>query len=267
MASTSSWCGGCFRGPVLEQDSACCAFCPAHPPAQPSPTSVLQANYVNNVLGMKQEITPVTIAKRVVQGAAPPVALSTWPRGGSRGQPGLTSQVTQGSEEAVEAWDTHGRTWLAKAFGRQAGMYSCSHTAGAWDRSQGHWQGLSKGTHLPLNDQGCHSLSQPLTQPSHPPSHPSSSQGADSIQDRAEETCLVVGELGCGNGTWIGRDGPLTSATLGWAKQEHGWHGASKSPYGFQEVPSVLWTGSRGGRGAHGHNRACQKPLLTSRPG
>lgn len=247
VASTSTWCGGCFRGPVLEQDSACCAFCLPPPPAQPSPPSGFQANYVNNVLGMKQEITPVTTAKGVVQGAAPPVALSTWPRGGSRGQPGLTSQVTQGSEEAGEAWDTHGRTWLARAFGRQARVCSCSHMAGAWGRSPGPWQGLSEGAHLPLNDQGCHSLSQPLTWPSHPPSHPSSSQGAGSIQDRAEETCLAVGELGCGNSTWIGRDGPLTLATLSWAKQEHGRHGASRSPYGFQEVPSVLWTGSRGG--------------------
>lgn len=64
----------------------------------------------------------------------------------------------------------------------------------------------------------CHSLS--LSQPTKPGVGLAGSEAE--IQDRAEENCPAVGGLGKGDGTEIGRDGPLTSVTLGWARWKDG---------------------------------------------
>lgn len=67
----------------------------------------------------------------------------------------------------------------------------------------------------------CHSLS--LSQPTKPGVGVAGSEAE--IQDRAEENCPAVwggGGLEWVDGTQIGRDGPLTSVTLGWARWEDG---------------------------------------------
>lgn len=53
---------------------------------------------------------------------------------------------------------------------------------------------------------------------------------------------------GQGDCPWTGRDQLPALATLGRARQGDGWRVASRSPSGFQAVPCVPRTGSRGGR-------------------
>lgn len=66
VASTSTWCGGCFRGPVLEPDSTrCTCHLPPHPGHQPL------SELLNYVLDTEQEITPVPTAVGWLPGAAP----------------------------------------------------------------------------------------------------------------------------------------------------------------------------------------------------
>ena len=81
------------------------------------------------------------------------------PREGARSQPRLTSLVTQGSEEAGKAWDTHeegpGCPGLPT---HQVGCFVVLMKNGHGEEGQGLLQGLSEGT--------------PPTQPGLPPQAP-----------------------------------------------------------------------------------------------
>lgn len=81
MASTSTWCGGCFRDPVLEQVEATHGTCHPTPP-RPSPSHQPPRSTPYPTQHKKQ---PSNLRGRWSSGLPGPGTQ------GSRGQPGLTS--------------------------------------------------------------------------------------------------------------------------------------------------------------------------------